>query len=159
MSSLPVAAQRRASPRLPLGLVALVVVLAIGAGAFVGAMAVANRTASAPSVATTTVKHHSAVPPAATSTTQMARYREVVASLAAAVQRHDYERQYLLGRQLDAVLTPAVIGTIYQERTRLAASLEAAVERHDTHSRALISRQLANICGPAAVKSRLDFCN
>ena len=54
MSSLPVAAQRRASPRLPLGLVALVVVLAIGAGAFVGAMAITNRAAPAPSVATST---------------------------------------------------------------------------------------------------------
>ena len=65
MSSLPVAAQRRAFPRLPLGLVALVVVLAIGAGAFVGAMAIANRATPAPSAATSTVKHHSAVPPAA----------------------------------------------------------------------------------------------
>jgi hypothetical protein len=160
MSTLPVAAQRRASPRLPLGLVALVVVLAIGAGAFVGSMAIANRAAPAPSAATSTVKHHTAVPPGAlAAATQMARYREVVASLTAAVQRHDYERQYLLGRQLDSILTPAMIGTIYQQREQLGANLEAAVERHDTHSRALISRQLASICGPAAVKSRLDFCN
>jgi hypothetical protein len=160
MSSLPIAAQRRASPRLPLGLVALVVVLAIGAGAFVGAMAITNRAAPAPSAATSTVKHHTAVPPGAlAATNQVARYREVVASLGAAVQRHDYERQYLLGRQLDAMLTPAVIGAIYKEHARLAASLETAAEKHDTHSRALISRQLASICGPAAVKSRLSFCN
>jgi hypothetical protein len=163
MSSLPVAAQqRRASPRLPLGLVALVVALAIGAGAFIGGMAVVNRAgaAPAPSVATAPIKHHSAVPPAANAAAaQLAGYRNVVADLAAAVKRHDFAQQYLLGRQLDAKLTPAVIGLVYQEHARLAASLETAAEHHDTHARALISRQLASICGPAAVKSRLAFCN
>jgi hypothetical protein len=162
MSSLPVAVpQRRASPRLPLGLVALVVVLAIGAGAFIGAMALSNRAAPAPAQAVvTTPKHHSAVPSASTAAaSQMARYRDVVANLNAAVKRHDFAQQYLLGRQLDAALTPAVIGAIYTQRQQLAASLEAAAERHDTHSRSLISRQLATICGPAAVKSRLSFCN
>ena len=161
MSSLPVAVpQRRMSPRLPLGLVALVVVLAIGAGAFVGALAIANRSAPAPAVAITTPKHHSAVPTgAAVAAAQMTRYRQVVANLAAAVQRHDYAQQYLLGRQLDAMLTPAVIGTVYQQRQQLTADLEAAVVHHDTHGRAVISRQLTAICGPAAVKSRLAFCN
>jgi hypothetical protein len=160
MSSLPVAAQRRTFPRLPLGLVALVVVLAIGAGAFVGAMAITNRAAPAQSTATSTVKHHPAVPSGAlAATAQVAQYRQIVAGLAVAVNRHDYAQQYLLGRQLDATLTPAVIGAIYQEHARLAASLEIAYERHDTHARSLISRQLASICGPAAVKSRLAFCN
>ena len=50
----------------------------------------------------------------------MVRYRQVVANLAAAMQRHDFAAQYLIGRQLDAVLTPAVIGAVYKEHSQLA---------------------------------------
>ena len=161
MSSLPVAARPAATlPRLPLGLVALVVALAVGIGVAVGANAFAT-TRQAPAVTTSQVKHHSAIPPGALAakTSPIVRYRQIVANLAAAMQRHDFAAQYLLGRQLDAVLTPAVIGAVYTERSKLAASLEASVERHDTHSRSLIIRRLAELCGPAPVKSRLDFCN
>ena len=160
MSSLPVAAQRRASLRLPLGLVALVVVLAVGAGAFVGAMAIANRAAPAPSAATSTVKHHSAVPPAAAAAaSQMAYYKQLVANLAAARMAHDFKSVYRIDRALDAALTPAVIGMVYQEHARLAANLEAAYQRHDMRAQALISRQVQALCGWPDVKSRLKFCN
>jgi hypothetical protein len=160
MSSLPVAAQRRLSPRLPLGLVALVVVLAIGAGAFVGAMAIANRAAPAPSVATSTIKHHSAVPQAAAAATrQMASYKQLVANLAAARMAHDFKSIYRIDRALDAALTPAVIGMVYQEHARLAANLMAAYERHDMRAQALISRQVQALCGQPDVQSRLKFCN
>lgn len=160
MSSLPVAAQRRASPRLPLGLVALIVVLAIGAGAFVGAMAITNRAAPAPSAATSTVKHHSVVPPAAAAaTSQMAYYKQLVANLAAARMAHDFKSIYRIDRALDAALTPAMIGMVYQEHARLAANLEAAYERHDLRAQALISGQVQAICGWPDVQSRLKFCN
>ena len=160
MSSLPVAAQRRASLRLPLGLVALVVVLAVGAGAFVGAMAIANRAAPAPSAATWTVKHHSAVPPAAAAAaSQMAYYKQLVANLAAARMAHDFKSVYRIDRALDAALTPAMIGMVYQEHARLAANLEAAYQRHDMRLQALISRQVQALCGWPDVKSRLKFCN
>ncbi len=160
MSSLPVAAQRRASPRLPLGLVALIVVLAIGAGAFVGAMAITNRAAPAPSAATSTVKHHSAVPPAAAAaTSQMANYKQLVANLAAARMAHDFKSVYRIDRALDAALTPAMIGMVYLEHARLAANLEAAYERHDLRAQALISGQVQAICGWPDVQSRLKFCN
>ena len=161
MSSLPVAARPAATlPRVPLGLMALVVALAVGIGVVVGANAFAT-THQAAAVTTVTVKHHSAIPPGALAAKPdpMVRYRQVVANLAAAMQRHDFAAQYLIGRQLDAVLTPAVIGAVYKEHSQLVANLEAAAERHDTHSRRLIIRRLAAICGPAAVKSRLDFCN
>ena len=160
MSSLPVAApQRRAVPRLPMGLVALVVVLAIGAGAFVGALAIA-RPASAPSVATAPVKHHSAVPPAAAvAARQMANYKQLVANLVAARNAHDFRSIYRIDRALDAALTPAVIGMVYQEHARLAANLEAAYERHDMRQQALISRQVQALCGAPDVMSRLAFCN
>ena len=160
MSSLPVAAQRRASPRLPLGLVALVVVLAIGAGAFVGAMAITNRAAPAPSAATSTVKHHSAVPPVVAATaSQMASYKQLVANLAAARNAHDFKSVYRIDRALDAALTPAMIGLVYQEHARLAANLEAAYERHDVPQQAQISRQVQALCGQPDVQSRLRFCN
>jgi len=160
MSSLPVAAQRRASLRLPLGLVALVVVLAVGAGAFVGAMAIANRAAPAPSAATSTVKHHSAVPPAAAAAaSQMAYYKQLVANLAAARMAHDFKSVYRIDRALDAALTPAMIGMVYQEHARLAANLEAAYQRHDMRAQARISRQVQALCGWPDVKSRLKFCN
>ena len=160
MSSLPVAAQRRASPRLPLGLVALIVVLAIGAGAFVGAMAITNRAAPAPSAATSTVKHHSAVPPAAAAeTSQMANDTQLVANLAAARMAHDFKSVYRIDRALDAALTPAMIGMVYLEHARLAANLEAAYERHDLRAQALISGQVQAICGWPDVQSRLKFCN
>jgi len=160
MSSLPVAAQRRASLRLPLGLVALVVVLAVGAGAFVGAMAIANRAAPAPSAATSTVKHHSAVPPAAApAASQMAYYKQLVANLAAARMAHDFKSVYRIDRALDAARTPAMIGMVYQEHARLAANLEAAYQRHDMRAQALISRQVQALCGWPDVKSRLKFCN
>ena len=160
MSSLPVVVQRRASPRLPLGLVALVVVLAIGAGAFVGAMAITNRAAPARSAATSTVKHHSAVPPAAAAaTSQMANYKQLVANLAAARMAHDFKAVYRIDRALDAALTPAMIGMVYLEHARLAANLEAAYERHDLREQALISGQVQAICGWPDVQSRLKFCN
>jgi hypothetical protein len=160
MSSLPVAAQRRASPRLPLGLVALVVVLAIGAGAFVGAMAITNRAAPAPSVATSTVKHRSAVPPAAAATaSRMAVYQQLVANLAAARSAHDFKSVYRIDRALDAALTPATIGLVYQEHQRLAANLEAAYQRHDMRAQALISLQVQALCGQPEIMSRLKFCN
>jgi len=160
MSSLPVAAQRRASLRLPLGLVALVVVLAVGAGAFVGAMAIANRAAPAPSAATSTVKHHSAVPPAAAAAaSQMAYYKQLVANLAAARMAHDFKSVYRIDRALDAALTPAMIGMVYQEHARLAANLEAAYQRHDMRAQALISLQVQALCGQPEIMSRLKFCN
>ena len=160
MSSLPVAAQKRAFPRLPLGLVALVVVLAIGADAFVGAMAITNHAAPAPLAATSTVKHHSAVPPAAAAATrQMASYKQLVANLAAARMAHDFKSVYRIDRALDAALTPAMIGMVYLEHARLAANLEAAYERHDLRAQALISGQVQAICGWPDVQSRLKFCN
>src|SRR5262245_21664661 len=100
MSSLPVAVpQRRASPRLPLGLVALVVALAIGTGLFVGAMAISKSAAPAQSTAVTVLqphpavpagaatapKHRPAMPPAsAASASQMANYKQLVADLVTA---------------------------------------------------------------------------
>jgi hypothetical protein len=161
MSSLPVAAQRRMLPRAPLGLVALVVVLAIGTGAFIGAMALSNRAAPAPAQAVvTTPKHHSAVPPAAAAaTSQMASYKQLVANLAAARMAHDFKSVYRIDRALDAALTPAVIGMVYQEHARLTANLEAAYERHDMRAQALISGQVQALCGQPDVQSRLKFCN
>jgi hypothetical protein len=162
MSSLPVAAQRRASPRLPLGLVALVVVLAVGVGAFVGAMAITNRAAPAPSAATSTITHHSAVPPkaaAAAEAAKLATYRQLVAKLDAAHQADDFRSIYRIDRALDAALTPAVIGLVYKEHARLAANLEAAYERHDMRAQALISRQVQALCGQPEVQARLPRCN
>jgi hypothetical protein len=162
MSSLPVAAQRRASPRLPLGLVALVVVLAIGVGAFVSAMAITNRAAPAPSAATSTVKQPSAVSPkaeAAAVAAQLANYRELVAKLGAARAHNDIRSVYRIDRALDAALTPTMIGLVFKEHARLASNLESAYQRHDMRAQALISRQVQALCGQPDVQSRLPFCN
>ena len=161
MSSLPVAApQGRALPRMPMGLVALVVVLAIGAGAFVGALAVANRTAPAPAAVTSPVKPHVGLPSAqAVAASQLANYKRLVANLAAARQAHDFRSIYRIDRALDAALTPAVIGMVYNEHSRLAANLEAAYTQHNMRNQALISRQLQQLCGQPDVQSRLKFCN
>ena len=160
MSSFPVAAQPgRAMPRVSVGIAALAVVVAVGIGAIVGANALAARaTVTGPAV-TTAVKHHTATPPVASAATLMATYHGVVSDLAAAEERHDFAAEYRFRTQLDRILTAPMIGTIYQERARLAASLETAAENHDSHNRALISRQLANLCGPEAVKEKLEFCN
>jgi hypothetical protein len=160
MSSLPVAAQPgRAAPRLSLVVVILALVVAGLAGAALGAVIAANRTAAAvPPVATTpSVKHHSATPPV-TATSRLVEYRQIVANVAAAEQRHDYAAKARYASQLDEMMTPQMIGAIYQERARLLAGLEVSVERRDTHSRALIARQIRSLCADTA-KAQLDFCN
>ena len=72
---------------------------------------------------------------------------------------HDFKSIYRIDRALDAALTPAVIGMVYQEHARLAANLEAAYQRHDLRAQALISRQVQALCGQPDVQSRLNFCN
>ena len=67
MSSLPVAARSgSALPRVPLGFVALMLILAVGIGLAVGANVVATSSRSTVQTpAVTTPKHHSATPPRA----------------------------------------------------------------------------------------------
>jgi len=159
MSSLPVAAQQgRATPRMSLVIVVLALVAAAIVGAAVGAAIVANRTTATTAAVTTPVKHHTATPPGAIAAKQlapMARYRQLVANLAAAEDQGAYREQAIFRGQLDSLLTPALIGQIYQEHARL---LEArAATPHDSHA-GLITRQLMALCGPEAVKARLTFC-
>ena len=140
-------------PRIPLAFVVVALLLSVGVGVFVGARAFATSTAvvadtSAP------VKHHSGTPAARVA--PMADYRQLVANLAAAEQRHDFAAKARFESQLDKALTPALIGKIYQERERLMAALAAA--DRDSHA-ALITRELRGLCGAEAVKAELEFCN
>ena len=140
MSSLPVAARPAATmPRVPLGLVALVVALAVGIGVAVGANAFAT-THQAPAVTTSAVKHHTAIPPRALAAkpSPMVRYRQLSrTSRRPRMRRRPGLRPYR--NELGTVLTPALIGTIYQQHERLMAAL--AVTGHDSHA-ALITKQL-----------------
>jgi hypothetical protein len=153
-----VARQGSALPRVPLGFVAIAIALAVGIGAVVGANVV-RTSPQQPAVAQTTtpVKHHPGTP--AGKPAPMVAYRQVVANLAAAEARHDFAAKYRFEQQLDKLLTPAVIGTIYQQRNQLRADLETASEYHDSHAQAMFSYRLGKLCGAAAVRAKLDFCN
>jgi hypothetical protein len=156
MSSLPVAARPgSAMPRIPLAFVVVALLLAVGAGAILGARAFST---TAPAVADTSapVKHHSGTPAAAARATTIGDYRQLVANLAAAEQRHDFAAKARFEGQLDKMLTPALIGKVYQERQRLLAALAAT--GRDSHA-ALITRELQGLCGASAVKAELEFCN
>ena len=83
------------------------------------------------------------------------RYRQIVANLAAAEAHHDVPAIARFRGQLDDVLTPALIGTVYQEHERLMAAI--AADGRDSHA-ALLVRQLQALCGPASVKAQLEFC-
>ena len=85
----------------------------------------------------------------------MARYRELVADLAAAEDQAAYREQAIFRGQLDSLLTPQLIGQIYQEHARLLAA-RAATPR-DSHAGRL-TVQLMALCGSDAVKARLTFC-
>jgi hypothetical protein len=144
---------------------ALALALALLAGVAIGAFAVRATTTTthvAPAAVAPTT-HQPRVGPmaasAASATRQMANYRQLVANLGAARKAHDFRSIYRIDRALDAALTPAVIGMVYQEHSRLAANLEAAYERHDMRAQALISRQVQALCGQPDVQSRLKFCN
>jgi hypothetical protein len=144
-------------PRIPFGFVALALMLAVGIGVVVGANAfatAARQTAVAP--ITPPARIHAAPLAGTSRPTMIVTYRQVVANLAAAEERHDFAAQARFESQLDELMTPAVIGKIYQERERLLAAL-AASDR-DSHA-ALITREIAKLCGPAAVKAQLTFCN
>ena len=146
---------------------ALALAVALLAGVAIGAFAVRATTTTArvapAAVAPTT--HQPRVGPmapaasATVATRQMANYRQLVANLGAARKAHDFRSIYRIDRALDAALTPAMIGMVYQEHARLAANLEAAYERHDMRAQALISRQVQELCGWPDVQSRLTFCN
>jgi hypothetical protein len=140
-------------PRIPLAFVAVALLLAVGIGVVVGARAFAT---TAPVVAekSAPVKHHSGTP--APRIASMANYRQLVANLAAAEQSNDFVAQTRFEAQLDKMLTPALIGKIYQEREQLMAALAAA--DRDSHA-ALITREIRGLCGAEAVKAELVFCN
>jgi hypothetical protein len=140
-----------------LGFVALAVALAVGIGAVVGANVVKTSPQAAVTQSTTSVRPHAGTP--AVKPAPMAAYRQVVANLAAAESRHDFAAKYRFEQQLDKLLTPVVIGTIYQQRDQLRADLETAVEYHDSHAQAMFSNRLGKLCGAATVRAKLDFCN
>ena len=158
MSSFPVAAQSgRATPRTSLAIVVLALVAAAMIGAAVGGAIVANRTPAHVAVVTAPVQPHpvTAAAPLKAMPGTIARYREVVANLVAAEKRNDGRDTAAYRGELDGILTPAMIGLIYQEHERL---LEArAAMPHNSHA-SLITRQIAALCGPAEVKARLTFC-
>ena len=154
MSSATVAAPRGFTmPRIPLWFVVLALMIAVVAGVAAGS-AIAR--SAAPTVADTSapVRHHNIFPAAKAPT--ITDYRSLVANLAAAEERHDSQAAYRFGNQLDRILTPGMIGYVYQEHARLVAALGSS--DRDSHA-ALITREIAKLCGPAAVKAQLDFCN
>jgi hypothetical protein len=140
----------------------VIVVLALVAagmiGAAVGAAIAANRTTAQTTAVTTSVQQPVPLPPGAIAAKQqapMARYRQLVADLAAAEDQGAYREQAIFRGQLDSLLTPQLIGQIYQEHARL---LEARTSTpHDSHAGRL-TRQLMALCGSDAVKARLTFC-
>lgn len=163
MTSLPATASAgRAAPRLSFVLGAMIaLLLAALLGAAVGAAISANRasTVITPAAAAAPANLHPAppIPPGALAAkpAPMVRYRGLVADLAAAEARHDVRGIALYRHQLDAVLTPALIGTVYREHQRVM--VEIALAERDSHA-ALLVRQLQSICGPASVKAVLEFC-
>ena len=142
-----------AMPRMPMWFVALALLVAVSVGAIAGA-AMARSTAQPAPASTGIVRHHNAFPAANAPT--IGDYRALVANLAAAEERHDYEAQYRFGQQLDRILTPGMIGYVYQKHAELVAALGKS--DRDSHA-ALITREIAKLCGPAAVKAQLVFCN
>ena len=167
MTSLPATAQSgRAAPRLSFLVGAMIaLLLAALVGAAVGAAISANRAATvitpaAGAVAPADLHPAPPIPPGALAAkaakaAPMVRYRGLVADLAAAEARHDVRGIALYRHQLDAVLTPALIGTVYREHQRVM--VEIALAERDSHA-ALLVRQLQSICGPASVKAVLEFC-
>jgi len=138
-----------------MGFVVMALALAIAVGVALGA-AYARSNAQPAAATTPIVRHHNVFPPAAAKAPTISDYRTLVANLAAAEDRHDFQAQFRFGNQLDRILTPGMIGYVYQEHARLVAAL-GATDR-DSHA-ALITREIAKLCGPAAVKAQLDFCN
>ena len=160
MSSLPVAAQQgRATPRMSLVIVVFALLAAAVIGAAVGAAISANRATTQTTAVTTSVQHPVSLPAGAIAVWQqappMTRYRQLVADLAAAEDQGAYREEAIFRGQLDSLLTPQLIGQIYQEHERL---LEARVATgRDSHA-GLITRQLMALCGADGVKARLSFC-
>jgi hypothetical protein len=145
-------------PRMSLVIVVLALVAAAMVGAAVGAAIAANRSTAQTVAVTTPVKHHTATPPgaiAAKPRAPMARYRQLVANLAVAEDQGDYRDQAVFRAQLDSLLTPQLIGQIYQERERLLGA--RAATPHDSHN-GLMTRRLMALCGSDAVKARITFC-
>jgi hypothetical protein len=142
-----------AMPRMPMWFVALALLVAVVVGAIAGAAMV--RSTAQPAAATTPIVRHHSVFPAAKAPT-IGDYRALVANLAAAEDRHDFQAQYRFKQQLDRILTPGMIGYVYEKHAQLVAALGSA--DRDSHA-ALISREIAELCGPAAVKAQLEFCN
>ncbi|HEX5014396.1 MAG TPA: hypothetical protein VFV72_09595 [Candidatus Limnocylindrales bacterium] len=154
MSSATVAARPGfAMPRIPLWFVGLALFVAVAIGAIAGS-AMARSAAPAPAAATPIVRHHNIFPAAKAPT--MSDYRAVVANLAAAEERHDFAAQYRFRQELDKVLTPAMIGSIYEKHAQLLSALGNAGQ--DSHG-ALLAREIRELCGASAVKARLAFCN
>jgi hypothetical protein len=158
MSAATIAARPSAAlPRVPFGLVALALVFAVGIGTAIGANAFRPTAAPAPLEAGNNIKHHSAFPAApAARSSAMAEYRQIVANLAAAEERHDYAALAGFRKQLDRVLTSEVVGALYLKHERLSAQLAAS--GRDARA-ATIARELQTMCDAKAVKAKLDFCN
>src|SRR5215510_14972792 len=90
-----------AMPRMPMWFVALALLVAVVVGALAGA-AMVRSTAQPTAAAAPVVRHHSAFPAANAPT--IGDYRALVANLAAAEERHDFQAQYRFGQQLDRIL-------------------------------------------------------
>ena len=86
-------------------------------------------------------------------------YRQSVAGLTAALNRHDWTSVARFRAQLDDSLTPAAIQAIYAARQQLQANLSAAEARHDARMVAVIKQELGSLCPPVTTPSALSFCN
>jgi hypothetical protein len=144
---------------------AIALTFGLVAGIAVGALALRPATASTQAAAPAAVApttHQAKVGPMANSAAApdaLASYRQVVAGLQAAESRHDFAAKYRFERQLRATLTADVIGSVYQERSRLLKSLASAAANGGGYIEWRIAQDLRALCGPAAVKAQLDFCN
>jgi hypothetical protein len=85
-------------------------------------------------------------------------YRTTLASVEAAVERHDWLSAARFRSELENRMTPETIRAIHAERAQLLANLDAASARHDGRMRAAFSLQLAALCPAVTIPSGPGFC-
>ena len=86
-------------------------------------------------------------------------YRQTLANLDAAVERHDTASMARFRQALADQSTSTVMTAIHEDYARLLANIAAAEDRHDAHMLAVLRSQLSDLCPAVDAGFSLSFCH
>jgi len=86
-------------------------------------------------------------------------YRQTVANLAAAVERHDTASMARFRQALADQSTSTIVAAIHDDYARLVANIAAAEARGDAHMLAVLRSQLAELCPAVDAGFSPSFCH